>query len=215
MRNIAVVCASIALFVQVAFAAPKPHVVAFGNWSTVKYFTGDDQDTTMQMRIRPLFVDGRMKEFTTGPAHDITDRLFVVQRAYRLNDQLPQEKGAIRWRWERGDWLLVDRTTGRVQAVTLPLFDPYYSEVSWFRDYAAYCGLSDDGTNALAMVAQLGRRKPLLKKAIEKGDKCATPAWMRAPTRVTFEPPGEQKLTFTIRSHAVGLVTEEAQEVDN
>ena len=88
-------------------------------------------------RIRPLFVDGRTKEFTTGTAHDVTDRIFVVQRVYRLNDLLPQEAGPNRWRWERGGWLLVDRISGRAQPVPLPAFDAYYSEVSWFRDYAA------------------------------------------------------------------------------
>ena len=212
MRNIAVVCAFVVLFMQAAFAAPRQHVVAFGKWNTVKCLIGDDETTMVEMRVRPLFVDGRTKEFTTGVAHDITERLFVVQRAYRLNDQLPQETGTTRWRWERGGWLLIDRTTGRVQVLTFPLFDPYYSEVSWFRDYAAYCGISEDGTAAFAMVAQLGRRKPLLKKAIEK---CTSPAWMRAPARVTFEVPGEQKFTFTVRSHAVDIVTEEKQEAEN
>ena len=89
MRTIAVVCALIALM-QAAVAAPKQHIVAFGKWSTVKYVTGDDEATIAEMKIRPVFVDGRTKEFTTGTAHDITDRLFVVRRAYRLNDQLPQ-----------------------------------------------------------------------------------------------------------------------------
>ena len=216
MRTLAVVCASIILLLQGAVAAPKQHVVALGKWNTVKYLTGDNEATIVEMRVRPLFVDGRTKEFTTGAAHDVTDRLFVMQRAYRLNDQLPQENGAIRWRWERGGWLLIDRISGRVQALTLPLFDPYYSEVNWFRDYAAYCGVSEDGTSAFAIVVQLGRRKPLLKKAIEKtGDRGVTPSWMRAPARVTFETTGQQKFTFSVRSHAVDIVTEEAQEAEN
>jgi len=172
----------------------------------------------MDLRIRPLFVDGRTKEFTTGTAHDVTDRVFVVQRAYRLNDLLPEEVGPNRWRWERGGWLLVDRISGRVQPVLLPAFDAYYSEVSWFRDYAAYCGVSDDREKVFTVVAQLGKRRPLLKKAAgETGgdlqDKLGhAPAWLRAPARVTFEAAGEQKFTFTVRSNEVDIVIEDGEE---
>ncbi len=165
-------------------------------------------------------MDGRTKEFTTGPAHDVTERLFVAQRAYRLNDLLPQESGAARWRWERGGWLLVDRASGRVQTIALPVFAPYYSEISWFRDYAAYCGVSDDGEKAFTVVAQLGKRKPLLKK-VEKdnGDgtsqNCPAPLWSRAPARVTFAPPGEPKFTFTVKSHAVDVAIDDVDEAGN
>lgn len=48
----------------------------------------------MALRVRPLLVDGRIREFTLGPAHDVTDRLFVVRRAFRVNDTLPQESAA-------------------------------------------------------------------------------------------------------------------------
>ena len=37
-------------------------------------------------------VDGEVKEWTTGDAHDVTDRSFVVRRVIRLNDELPGEK---------------------------------------------------------------------------------------------------------------------------
>jgi hypothetical protein len=203
-----------------SFAAgvSKQHVVAFGKWTTVKWMTGNDENIPMDLRIRPLFVDGRTKEFTTGTAHDVTDRMFVVQRAYRLNDLLPQEAGPSRWRWERGGWLLVDRISGRVQPVPLPAFDAYYSEVSWFRDYAAYCGVSDDGEKLFTVVVQLGKRRPLLKKAAGEsgGDlqskPCNAPSWFRAPARVTFDAPGEQKFTFTVSSHALDLVTEDEDE---
>lgn len=180
--------------------------------------TGNDENMPMDLRIRPLFVDGRTKEFTTGTAHDVTDRLFVVQRVYRLNDLLPQEAGPNRWRWERGGWLLVDRVSGRVQPVLLPAFDAYYSEVSWFRDYAAYCGVSDDGAKVFTVVAQLGKRRPLLKKAAGEsggdlqGRPCRAPTWSRAPARVTFNAAGEQKLTFTVRIHATDLVSADEEE---
>jgi len=45
------------------------------------------------MKVRGLFVDSRLKEFTTGLPHEVTARLLVVQRVYRLNDSLPDESG--------------------------------------------------------------------------------------------------------------------------
>ena len=73
---------------------------------------------------------------------------------------------ALVWRWQRGGWLLVDRITGHVSPINLPEFDAFYSRAAWYRDYVAYCGISDDGKNLYAVVAQLGRRKPILKKTL-------------------------------------------------
>ena len=73
---------------------------------------------------------------------------------------------APRWQWQRGGWLLVDRLTGRISPINLPEFDAFYSAASWYRDYVAYCGVSDDGKKTYAMVAQLSRRKPVLKKEL-------------------------------------------------
>ncbi|HWH61566.1 MAG TPA: hypothetical protein VN682_28340 [Terriglobales bacterium] len=221
MRTLAGICVFAFLVTGTGSAASKPHAVGFGKWSEVKVLVGDDESTPAEMKIRPLIVDGRVKEFTTGIAHDVTDRIFVVQRAYRLNDLLPQESGSSRWRWQRGGWLLVDRTSGRVQAIALPAFDAYYSQVSWFRDYAAYCGLSDDASMRFSVVVQLGRRKPLLKKSVgEKSNapanaSCPPPVWARAPVRVTFDAPGEAKFAFIVRTQAVDLVTEEDDEGGN
>src|ERR1700756_394859 len=106
-------------------AAPKPHTVSFGKWITIKWLIGEEEPRAVDVRIRPLLVDGRNKEFTVGPAHDITDRTFVVQRMYRLNDSLQQDAGSQRWIWERGGWLLVDRVTGKTQSVALSEFDSY------------------------------------------------------------------------------------------
>ena len=61
-----------------------------------------------ELKVRPLMVDGKVKEWTTGEAHDVTDRSFAVRRAVRLNDALPADHGE-RWVWQRGPWLLVDR----------------------------------------------------------------------------------------------------------
>jgi len=46
----------------------------------------------------------------------------------------------------------------------LPYFDPFYSAASWYRDYVAYCGLADDGEKLYAVVAELGRKKPLVRR---------------------------------------------------
>ena len=51
----------------------------------------------------------------------------------------------------------------------LPEFDSFYSAASWYRDYVAYCGVGDDGKKTYAMVAQISRRKPVLKKESTEG----------------------------------------------
>lgn len=198
-----------------AHAASKPHVVALGKWTTVKWMAGENESNAIDLKVRPLLVDGQTKEFTIGLPHDVTDRTFVVQRVFRLNDSLAQEPAPERWRWERGGWLLVNRSTGKVQPIALPEFDPYNSAAAWFRDYAAYCGLSDDGKKSSAIIAQLGRRKPLLKKPLADANAaqpqpgCPAPVWERAPARVTFDPRSEQKFTFTVPTRTVDTVNEE------
>jgi hypothetical protein len=146
--------------------------------------------------------------------------LFVIRRAFRLNDALPTENtnanaNVPRWQWQRGGWLLVDRLTGRVSQLNLPEFDPFYSTASWYRDYIAYCGVSDDGKKLYAIVAQVGRRKPVMKKDVGEpsGDdgpdsECVPPVWERAPMRVTFQPGDRQKLMFNIRSRVVDIVND-------
>jgi len=66
----------------------------------------------LEMKVRALFVSTRLKEFTTGVPQEITDRLFVVRPAFRVNDSLPAES-ALRGEWQGGGWLLVDRGSGR------------------------------------------------------------------------------------------------------
>src|SRR5205085_6019988 len=93
-------------------AAPRQHVITFGKSTPVKWFVSPQQ--TLDMSIRSLLVDGKLREFTTGDAHDVTDRTFVVRRAFRVNDTLPEEadrKRPPRWKWQRGGWLQVDRQT--------------------------------------------------------------------------------------------------------
>lgn len=198
--------------VSSALAAAKTHVVSFGRWNTVQLHENESMAETL--KIRPLLVDSKIKEFTTGPAHEVTDRTFVVQRMVRVNDSLPQETGPSRWIWQRSGWLLVDRVSARVQLVALPEFDPYHSQVSWFRDYVAYCGTSDDGQKAFAVIAQLGKRRPLLRKALSEAELagCSAPTWQRNPVRVSFATKEDAKLTFTVNSRFVDLATEDDSE---
>jgi hypothetical protein len=196
-----------------AAAAPKTHVVSFGKMTSVKWYVGAAEDHAVELKIRPLYVDGRLKEYTLGPAHEITERLFVVQRALKVNDSLPLERNP-QWRWQRGAWMLVDRVSGKISVAGLPEFDPYYSSASWYRDYAAYCGVSDDGKKLFAMVMQLGRRKPLLKKAMgdpasgEMPDsECSAPAWER-PARVTFAAK-DQKFSYSVRARTLDVIADD------
>jgi hypothetical protein len=198
--------------VLTASAATKTHTVVFGRWTTIQPPASGAVGESL--RIRSLLVDGKTKEFTTGQVHDVTDRTFVVQRMVRVNDSLPHEIGPTRWRWERAGWVLVDRMTGRVQPVALAEFDSDGSQVSWFRDYAAYCGRSDDGQKEFAIIAQVGKRRPLLKKALGEANLagCPAPVWQRDPVRVTFAIREDPKLTFSVSSRFVDLTTEDESE---
>lgn len=213
-----VICAM--LLSSAASAATKVHVIAFGKWTSAQWFPTGTEEKPLILKIRALLVDGLVKEYVAGPSHEVTDRLFVVRRAFRVNDNLPDDP-APRWQWQRGGWMLVDRVTGRVSPINLPEFDPFYSAGSWYRDYVAYCGVSDDGKKTYAIVAQLSRRKPVLRKPLSKDgpaedaepdSACPAPLWQRAPTRVTFEPGGDAKQTFSIRGHVVDLVNDAEDE---
>jgi hypothetical protein len=208
------------LLASTAPGAGKPHVISFGKWTTIKWCVGPNEAECLDLKVRALYVDGRARESTVSVSHDITERLFVVRRAFRVNDNLPTDAATPpRWMWQRGGWLLVDRVTGRISSIALPEFDPYYSVASWYRDYAAYCGVSDDGKKLSAIVFQVGRRKPVLKKSLGEtgGDdtpdsECPAPVWERRPVRVTFEPDEDQKSTYSIRGHAADLVSADDTE---
>jgi hypothetical protein len=210
----------VVLLARTAPCAPKPHVVSLGKSSAIKWCVGSNEGKCLDLKVRALYVDSRVKEFTLGASHDITERLFVVRRAFRVNDSLPGETVSPRsWVWQRDGWLLVDRMTGHVSAINLPEFDSYYSVASWYRDYAAYCGVSDDGKKLFAVVFQVGRRKPVLKKALGEtaedempDSECPAPVWERRPPRVTFEADENQKTTYTVRGHAADLVNDDDGE---
>jgi hypothetical protein len=205
----ALICSILALLASAAFAAPRQHTVLFGKWRTVQL--RPESAPAQEVRVRELVIDGRLREYLAGPVHEVTERLFVVRRAYRMNDALPEEaRKSPQWIWRLGGWISVDRETGHIAQLNLPAFDPESSEANWYRDYAAYCGLSDDGSKSYMMVAQLGKRKPVLKKEVTAAI-CAAPRWERAPSRVTFVLSGE-KTTFTVHARGADLQPEAAAQ---
>ncbi|MFP5227181.1 MAG: hypothetical protein ACLGXA_06085 [Acidobacteriota bacterium] len=210
------------LLPALASPAPKVHVVGLGAPHREPYSAAGDpagaQKEETTLRVRPLVVDGKVKEWTTGEVHDITDRTFAVRRAVHLNDALPTDRG-VRWVWQRGPWLLIDRTSGKVAQLRLPDFDPAVSDVMWFRDDAAYCGVSASGRQLLAVVAQVAARKPLLAAKLgswDAGDHrnpaCMLAVWQRQPLRVTFQPAGAAAVSFDLVGTSAVLVEEDADE---
>lgn len=210
-------CLALALAAPASIlAAAKPHSVALGAARRVPYsIAGDPAGASAnekELRVRPLVVDAKIKEWTTGEVHDVTDRSFAVRRAIRLNDALPTDK-VEHWVWQRGPWLLVDRVTGRITAIKLPDYDPAVSSVVWFRDYAAYCGLTASGKQLYAVVAQVAARKPVLAKKLGAWDPsdhptpaCAASIWQREPLRVTFQPTGAAQVSYDLVGLSAVLV---------
>jgi hypothetical protein len=127
------------------------------------------------------------------------------------------------WVWQRGPWLLVDRASGHITAVKLPDYDPTVSNVVWFRDYAAYCGLNASGRQLYAVVAQVAARKPVLAKKLEPWNisdhpmpACAAATWQRDPLRITFEPTGAAQVSYDLVGVSAVLVEDgDADDTDN
>lgn len=189
--------------------AAKIHTVSLGAYRKVPYTPPEasaDQkgEEATTLRIRPLLVDDKPREWTVGEMHEVTDRTFVIRRAFRINDALPGE--APRWTWQPGPWLQVDRSTGHVTALHLPNFDAQISEVTWFRDYAAYCGLIPTlKGGVVAVVAELGARKTVAQHTLANWplDRpmhpvCAPVQWQRTPMRATVSLTGGPAITFDV-----------------
>jgi hypothetical protein len=205
-----------------SWCVSKPHTVALGAvrrepYSMISDPAGARKDET-ELKVRPLVVDGKVKEWTTGEVHDVTERSFAVRRAVRLNDALPSDREE-HWVWQRGPWLLVDRTTGKVAALRLPDFDSVVSDAVWFRDYAAYCGLNAAGKQLYAVVAQVEARRPLLAKKLAAWDAadhptpaCAPAAWQRDPLRVSFQAAGAAVVSFDLVGTSAVLVEDDDTE---
>lgn len=114
---------------------------------------------------------------------------------------------------------MVDRMTGRVTPLKLPDYDPGVSQVSWFRDYGAYCGVTASGKSLYAVVAQLAARKPALAKKLSVFDPqshpdpvCGAPEWQREPLQVTFRPAGRDAASFDIVPGSAVLVEDSDDE---
>jgi hypothetical protein len=202
-----------------ATARKKGHTVGLGAARRATYTPPDatpatKPELTVQLRIRPLIVDDKRREWTVGELHDVTDRSFVVRRALRINDALPGEPA--RWIWQPGPWLEVDRTTGHVTVLHLPAFDNDISQATWFRDYAAYCGVATTAKGGLvAIVTELGARKPVVQQVLGPWPQpdaphpvCATPKWQRSPMRATLQRTGGEPVTFAITGSGAGSVSE-------
>ncbi len=212
-----------AIVIQPASAAPrKTHSVVLGAVHHEPYSKEGDpagfQAGETSLPVRALLVNGVLKEWTTGDTHDATDRSFVVRLAIRLNNALPGDKQES-WVWQRGPWLLIDRDTGRVTALRLRDYDPAVSQVSWFRDYAAYCGVTPSGKSLYAVVEQIAARKPVLAKKLAAVDAdnhpdpaCGPAEWQRDPMRVTFHPAGMDAAAFNIVPGSAVLVEGSSDE---
>ena len=250
--------AALAAFTAVAAAPRKAHVVVLGATRKVPYSKAGDPagaaQTENELKVRALLVDGVVKEWTTGEAHDVTDRSFVVRRVIKLNDALPSDNAIPsdkpapgdkssnkpapsgkptpgmkpapasntgHWVWQRGPWLLVDRQTGRITALKLPDYDPAVSQIVWFRDYGAYCGVTASGKSLYAIVAQVAARKPLLARKLSAFDSenhsdpaCGPVEWQREPLRVTFHATGRETVSYDIVPGSAVLVEEAGDEAE-
>ncbi|MFC6645637.1 hypothetical protein ACFQBQ_08590 [Granulicella cerasi] len=197
------------VFLPLAHAV-KVHTVALGAAKRVPYTPPEatpdtkGEDST-SLKVRPLIVDGKVREWTVGDMHEITDRTFVIRRVLHVNDALPGE--APRWVWQPGPWLSVDRVSARVSALHLPDFDPQVSEIIWYRDFAAYCGLhlTAKSSTLQAVVIELGSRRPAVSQKLSfwppepiPHPACAATTWQRLPMRATFHPTGLKDVTISI-----------------
>ena len=165
----------------------------------------DRSEDATTLKVRSLSVDDRQREWTMGELHDVTDRTFAVRRVMRVNDALAADREP-RFVWEPGPWLLVDRLTGHITALHLADFDSAVSNVAWYRDYAAYCGISTAAKGGLfAIVTQLGARRPVVQKQIGPWPQpnhfipvCQLAQWQRLPMRVTLKPTAGEPVTFNV-----------------
>jgi len=199
----------LACAIPAAAKPPKVHSVTLGPTRKVPYTPPEanpdnKSEEATSLRIRALAVDGIQKEWTVGEVHDVTDRTFVIRRALHINDSLPAE--SVRWAWQPGPWLMVDRITGHITAVHLPDYDADISDAVWFRNYAAYCGISTTAKGGLvAVIAELGARKAVVQKTIAPWPLatppwpvCARAIWQRTPMRATLQLTNGQPITYDV-----------------
>jgi hypothetical protein len=188
-------------------AKPHPHYAALGSTRSVAYSAEGDpagaRAGETKLKVRPLVVNGKVTGWTTGEIHEVTPHTFTVESAVRVNDALPGDAHE-HWVWQRGPWLLVDKR-GKASALRLPDYDASVSNVVWFRDYAAYCGLSASGKSLYAVVVRISVRRSVVSKKLEKWDAsahvspaCGAAVWQREPLQVSFAPTGGAAVNFEL-----------------
>lgn len=186
------------VLVAAAVAAPG-HVLGWGSSTSITLASGE------KISVRPILIDGRVKDYFTGMAHQVTESLWVVRQAMRINNALPQDNSKHpQWTWQVGGWISVNSSTGRITQLNLPAFDPHNSQASWFQDYAAYCGATEDGSVHYMVIFELGKRKPVLKKELY-GQSCVAPTWEKDPSRVTFASAGGTTVSFLVHDGTAEL----------
>ena len=92
LRKRSLLCVVLCMVWGDCAAVAKPHVISFGKWISAKWPNATGQKL-LDLKVRGLFVDTRLKEYITGAPHEVTYRLFAVRRAFRVNDALPTENG--------------------------------------------------------------------------------------------------------------------------
>jgi len=55
-------CVSLLLWALLARAAVQQHINSFGKWTTVKWLVGADENQPVDLKVRALYVDARLKE---------------------------------------------------------------------------------------------------------------------------------------------------------
>jgi len=103
-----------------------------------------------------------------------------------------------------------------VTGLKLSDYDPAASQVAWFRDYAAYCGVNTSGKQLMAVVAQVEGRRPLLSRKLQSWDAadhlspvCAPAVWQREPLRVSFRLTGAADVSFDLVGTSAVLVEDD------
>ena len=147
---------------------------------------------------------GPVRKVPYTPPQATPDTKSEDSSTLRINDSLPAEP--VRWAWQPGPWLMVDRISGHITALHLPDFDPLVSDVVWFRDDAAYCGIASTAKSGIvAIITQLGSRKPIVQKLLAPWPQvaasnpiCAAAIWQRTPMRATLQLTGAQPITYDV-----------------
>jgi hypothetical protein len=57
-RTLAALLCPVVFASLTAHAATKPKVVTFGRWMTVKYYAGPDETTALDLKVRPMLLNG-------------------------------------------------------------------------------------------------------------------------------------------------------------